>query len=248
MRRSVFALPFVALALFVLSPAGLNASSVEITATTTTTMPLLCLPASGASGTTIPVEGCVAPLVATTTSTTTTTLPSAVTTVPEGCALPPTALAVFVGKVISTDPVNAVFEVWQMRAGSLEGYISNNEVEVRYGSDVKYLKTGKSYIVGANPDSVSLKLSSSIRDSAELFGGAQVVGSNKQCPVFEAAARTLHTDGSAINASVLSKLFEQPWRLAVALILPPLLVLMGLVGLVWLRRGTKPAKRPVSKR
>jgi hypothetical protein len=184
------------------------------------------------------------PVLLTTTSTTTTTLPSAVTTVPEGCALPPTAQAVFVGKVLSVDPVSAVFEVSQMRAGSLEGYLAENKVEVRYGSDVKYLKTGTTYIVGANPDAVSLKLSSTVRDSAELFGGAEVVGSNKKCPTFEAAARTLHTDGSAISTSILGKLLEQPWRLAIALVLPPVLVVMGLVALVWLRRGTRPTKRP----
>jgi hypothetical protein len=241
MRRSVFALPFLAAAFMTIAP---NA----VSGTTTTSVPVLCPPSTDTSVTTIPVAGCVAPLVVTTTTTTTTTLPSAVTTVPEGCALPPTAVAVFVGKVISTDPVNAVFDVLQMRAGSLEGYITNNEVEIRYGADVKYLEAGKSYIVGANPDSVSLKLSSTIRDSAELFGGAQVVGSNKQCPVFEAASRTLHTDGTAISTSILGNLFDQPWRIAVALLLPPVLVLMGLFGLVWLRRGTKSAKQPAKKR
>ena len=245
MRRSVFVVPLLAAAFMAFSPTAVSGTT---TTTTPTSVPVLCPPATGTSGTTIPVVGCIAPLVTTTTTTTTTTLPSAVTTVPEGCALPPTALAVFVGKVISTDPVNAVFEVWQMRAGSLEGYITNNQVVVRYGTDVKYLESGKSYIVGANPDSVSLKLSSTIRDSAELFGGAQVVGSSKQCPVFEAAARTLHTDGSAISTSILGKLFDQPWRIAVAFLLPPVLVLMGLFGLVWLRRGTKPARRPTKKR
>ena len=246
MRRSVFVVPLLAAAFMALSPTAVSGTT---TTTTPTSVPVLCPPATGASGTTIPVVGCIAPLVTTTTTTTTTTtLPSAVTTVPEGCALPPTALAVFVGRVISTDPVNAVFEVWQMRAGSLEGYITNNEVEIRYGTDVKYLETGKSYIVGVNLDSVSLKLSSTIRDSAELFGGAQVVGSSKQCPVFEAAARTLHTDGSAISTSILGKLFDQPWRIAVAFLLPPVLVLMGLFGLVWLRRGTKSVQRPTKKR
>ncbi len=222
MRRLVSALPLAAIAFLSLSP--LAASGATTTTSTTTTVPVLVTTTT------------------TTTTTTTSTLPSAVTTVPEGCALPPTAQAVFVGKVLSKDPVSVVYEVWQMRAGSLEGYLANNQVEVRYGSDVKYLKKGSSYIVGANPDAVSLKLSSTVRDSAELFGGAEVAGSNKKCPVFEAAARTLHTDGSVISTSILGKLFEQPWRIAVALVLPPVLVLMGLVGLVWLRRGTKPAK------
>lgn len=251
MRRSLFALPLLAVAFIAVSPIAASGA----TTTTTSSVPVLCPPSSDPSVTTIPVVGCVAPLVTTTTSsTTTTTLPSAVTTVPEGCALPPTAQAVFVGKVLSVDPVSAVFEVLQMRAGSLEGYLAENKVEVRYGSDVKYLKTGSSYIVGANPDAITLKLSSTVRDSAELFGGAEVVGSNKKCPEFEAAARTLHTDGSAISTSILGKLLEQPWRIAIALVLPPLLVVMGLVGLVWLRRGTKPTKskarpqRPTQKR
>ena len=250
MRRLVFALPIAAVALMTMTPL----SAVGATTTTTSTVPVLCPPSTDPVATTIPVAGCALPVLPTTTSTTTTTLPSAVTTVPEGCALPPTAQAVFVGKVVSVDPVSAVFEVMQMRAGSLEGYLAENKVEVRYGSDVKYLKTDTTYIVGANPDAVSLKLSSTVRDSAELFGGAQVVGSNKKCPVFEAAARTLHTDGSAISTSILGKLMEQPWRLAIALVLPPVLVVMGLVALVWLRRGTKPTKskarpqRPAPKR
>jgi hypothetical protein len=240
MRRLVLALPIAAAALMTMTPFSASGA----TTTTTSTVPVLCPPSTDSAATTVPVTGCALPILPTTTSTTTTTLPSAVTTVPEGCALPPTAQAVFVGKVLSVDPVSAVFEVSQMRAGSLEGYLAENKVEVRYGSDVKYLKTGTTYIVGANPDAVSLKLSSTVRDSAELFGGAEVVGSNKKCPTFEAAARTLHTDGSAISTSILGKLLEQPWRLAIALVLPPVLVVMGLVALVWLRRGTRPTKRP----
>jgi len=240
MRRIVLALPIAAAALMTMTPLSVSGA----TTTTTSTVPVLCPPSTDSVATTVPVTGCALPILPTTTSTTTTTLPSAVTTVPEGCALPPTAQAVFVGKVLSVDPVSAVFEVTQMRAGSLKGYLAENKVEVRYGSDVKYLKTGTTYIVGANPDAVSLKLSSTVRDSAELFGGAEVVGSNKKCPTFEAAARTLHTDGSAISTSILGKLLEQPWRLAIALVLPPVLVVMGLVALVWLRRGTKPTKRP----
>lgn len=247
MRRHVFAVPLMAVAFLVYAPVVASGATTTTTSTSTS-VPLLCPPSTDSVATTVPMVGCGVPiLTTTTTTTTTTTLPSAVTTVPEGCALPPTAQAVFVGKVLSKDAASAVFEVWQMRAGSLEGYIASNKVEVRYGSDAKYLKKGSSYIVGANPDAVTLKLSSTVRDSAELFGGAEVVGSNKKCPVFEAAARTLHTDGSAISTSILGKFFEQPWRIVIALLLPPVLVLMGLVGLVWLRRGTRPARKPVQK-
>lgn len=178
----------------------------------------------------------VAPL-PTTTSTTTTTLPSAVTTVPQGCALPPQALAVFVGQIDTINPVSAVFSVLQIRAGSLEGYQEGTSVEVRYGSDAKYLTVGETYLVGVAPDPVSSRLSSSIRDSAELFGGAEIAGSNTQCPEFEQAARTLTIDGREIAAGLFSQFFDQPWRLALAIVLPPLLVVLALFGLVWFRRG-----------
>lgn len=190
--------------------------------------------------TTVPGTTTTVVLLTTTTSTTTSSLPSAVTTVPEGCALPQSAQAVFVGTVTAKDVSTATFTVTQVRAGSLEGYIdTTNTVEVRYGRDVKYLNKGESYIVGVQQDQVTLKLASTVRDSAELFGGAEVAGSNTKCPEYEEAARTLHVDGTAINSGLFVKLFEQPWRIAASFLVPPALVLFGLVGLVWLRRGTR---------
>ena len=174
-----------------------------------------------------------------TTTSTTTTVPTAVTTVPEGCALPPVAQAVFVGTIASLDPVAAVFTVTQVRAGTLDGYINADSLEVRYGRDVKYLKKGKTYIVGVALDSVTSKLSSTIRDSNELFGGAEVVGSNVRCPKFEAAARTLHDDGTSIDSGLFVTIFDQPLRLLAALILPTLLVFLALLALVWFRRGMR---------
>jgi hypothetical protein len=166
-------------------------------------------------------------------------VPTAVTTVPEGCALPPIAQAVFVGTIASLDPVAAVFTVTQVRAGTLDGYINANSVEVRYGRDVKYLQKSKTYIVGVALDSVTSKLSSTIRDSNELFGGAEVVGSNVRCPKFEAAARTLHSDGTSIDSGLFVTIFDQPLRLLAALVLPTLLVFLALLALVWFRRGMR---------
>ena len=174
-----------------------------------------------------------------TTTSTTTTVPTAVTTVPEGCALPPVAQAVFVGTISSLDPVAAVFTVTQVRAGTLDGYINADSLEVRYGRDVKYLKKGKTYIVGVALDSVTSKLSSTIRDSNELFGGAEVAGSNVRCPKFEEAARTLHSDGTSIDSGLFVTIFDQPLRLLAALVLPTLLVFLALLALVWFRRGMR---------
>lgn len=225
-------------AFFVTTPAFVSGATT--TTTPTTTVPVLCPPApADPTVTTIPLVGCVNPLATTTTTTTTTTLPVAATTVPEGCALPPVAQAVFKGTITSVDTVSAIFTVDQLRAGSLDGYATNNEVNVRYGSDAKYLEVGKTYLVGVAQDSVTLRLTSTLRDQPELFGGAEVAGTQRKCPEFEAAARTLNVDGTSISTGLLDKLFEQPWRIVVALVLPPALVLCALFAAVWFRRGVK---------
>lgn len=175
----------------------------------------------------------------TTTTSTTTTLPSAVTTVPEGCAGPPSAQAVFVGTVTAVDPVSATFRVSEMRAGSLEGYATGASVEIRYGADVKFLDVGADYIVGARLDPVSQRLSSTIRDSADLFGGNEVVDGGVECPSFEESARTLNIDGTGIESGVFSNFLGDPVRLFAALVLPGALVLVGLVALVWVKRGLR---------
>ena len=226
MRRTILATSLVVLFLGSGAPALVSAET-----TTTTQAPAATVDTSStttsASSTT------------TSTTSTTTTVPTAVTTVPEGCALPPIAQAVFVGTIASLDPVAAVFMVTQVRAGTLDGYINANSVEVRYGRDVKYLQKSKTYIVGVALDSVTSKLSSTIRDSNELFGGAEVVGSNVRCPKFEAAARTLHSDGTSIDSGLFVTIFDQPLRLLAALVLPTLLVFLALLALVWFRRGMR---------
>ena len=227
MRRTLLSFAFVACILGFGSPAVVHG------APSATTVPPTTIPPTTVVGATTTTSS------TTTSSTTTTTLPSAVTTVPEGCALPPVAQAVFLGVITKRDAVSATFKVSQVRAGSLEGYLTNDSTEVRYGADAKYLDKGKAYIVGVALDSVTLKLSSTIRDAAEIFGGAEVVGATKQCPKFDAAARTLRIDGTTISSGLFDKFFEQPLRLAVVLILPTLLVVMSLVGLVWFRRGIR---------
>ncbi|MEY4391899.1 MAG: hypothetical protein RLZZ544_608, partial [Actinomycetota bacterium] len=149
MRARLIGTALAAGILAVFAPAVVAPVTAETSTTTTIVDPL----ASSTTSTST----------STTTSTTTTTLPSAVTTVPEGCPLPPTAQAVFTGKVQSIDPVAATFLVQQVRAGSLEGYAAADTVEVRYGGDVKFLEVGGQYIVGVALDPVTQKLSSTIR-------------------------------------------------------------------------------------
>ena len=221
MRRTMITTTLVVLFFGFSAPTLVNAET-----TTTTEAPVVTSSTSSTSTTS-------------TTTTTTTTVPTAVTTVPEGCPLAPVAQAVFVGIIASLDPVAAVFTVTQVRAGTLDGYVNANSVEVRYGRDVKYLQKNKTYIVGVALDSVTSKLSSTIRDSNELFGGAEVVGSNVRCPKFEAAARTLHDDGTSIDSGLFVTIFDQPLRLLAALVLPTLLVFLALLALAWFRRGMR---------
>jgi hypothetical protein len=238
MRRIGIAVLGATLTFFLSAPAVV--SSATTTTSPSTTIPVLCPPAGDPSVTTVPIVGCVNPVVTTTTTTTTTTtLPIAATTVPEGCALPPVAQAVFKGTLQSVDPVSAVFRIDQLRVGSLDGFAANNTVEVRYGSDAKYLTVGSTYLVGVEQDSVTLRLTSTLRDQPELFGAAEVAGTQNKCPEFEAAARTLNVDGTTIPTGLLDKLFGDPWKIAMAVLLPPVLVLVALVALVWFRRGVK---------
>lgn len=225
MRARLIGTALAAGILGVIAPATVSTVTAETSTTTTTVDPL----ASSTTSTST----------SSTTSTTTTTLPSAVTTVPEGCPLPPTAQAVFTGRVQMIDPVSATFTVEQLRAGSLEGYATADSVEVRYGGDVKFLEVGAEYIVGVALDPVTQKLSSTIRDSAELFGGNEVAGGGVECPSHEAADRTLHLDGTGIESGVLSNFFGDPLRLVAALVLPAAMVFVLLVALVWVRRGTR---------
>lgn len=255
--RRFLSVSAVVVALMVLMGAPIVARATTTTSSTSTTVDPMATPTvapvilCSATTTVVPLPGAsVAPVapcvisVVTTTTTTTTTLPSAVTTVPEGCALPPTAQAVFVGTLVKKDLTSATFTVSQVRAGSLDGYITaNNTVNVRYGNDVKYLDVASGYIVGVKQDVVSLKLASSVRDVAELFGGAEVAGSNTQCPEFEDPARTLNLDGSAINAGLFTEFFDQPWRLLLVVVVPPVVVLAGLIALVSLKRGTRARAR-----
>jgi hypothetical protein len=221
MRRAIIATTLVVLFLGIGAPVLVSAET-----TTTTEVPIAVVSTTSTS-------------TSSTTTSTTTTVPTAVTTVPEGCALPLVAQAVFIGTVASLDPVAAVFTVTQVRAGTLDGYINGNSVEVRYGRDVKYLKKNKTYIVGVALDSVTLKLSSTVRDSNELFGGAEVAGSNVRCPKFDAAARTLHNDGTSIDSGLFVTIFDQPLQLFAALVMPTVLVFLALLALVWFRRGIR---------
>ncbi len=166
--------------------------------------------------------------------------PSAVTTIPAGCASANTPQVVFVGQLITLDDTTATFAQLQVRAGSLGGYSTIDDaagdvVNVRYGRDTKFLSEGKVYLVGAASAINSPILISKVRASAELFGGDQVIGVSDQgveCPRYEDAIRTFNEDGTSIDTGVLSPLLDNQWQIFLAILVAVGLVIAGLAGVV----------------
>lgn len=166
--------------------------------------------------------------------------PSAVTTIPAGCAATNDPQVVFVGQLTALDDTTATFSQLQVRAGSLGGYSNSDSpdgdvVNVRYGRDTKFLSEGKRYLVGAAGAINSPILVSKVRASAELFGGDQIVGLSDQgvaCPRYDDPIRTFNDDGSSIDTGVLSPLFDNQWQVIFAIFVAVGVVLAGLAGAV----------------
>lgn len=166
--------------------------------------------------------------------------PSAVTTIPAGCASPNDPQVVFVGRLTTLDDTTATFSQLQVRAGSLGGYSTSDNpegdvVNVRYGRDTKFLSKGRLYLVGAASAINSPILISKVRASAELFGGDQVIGLSDQgvaCPRYDDPIRTFNDDGSSIDTGVLSPLFDNQWQILLAILVAGGLVIAGLAGAV----------------
>jgi hypothetical protein len=80
-------------------------------------------------------------------------------------------------------------------------------------------------------------LASTVRDSPDLFGGAELAGSREACPEFEQPARTLRLDGTSVDTAVLSGLSDARWVLLVVIVVPPAIVVVALLAAVRWRRG-----------
>lgn len=179
--------------------------------------------------------------------------------VPEGCAPPPTPHVVFVGKVVDRDYRTVRFEVEQVRAGQPAPFgfdgprFGVERIDVRYGLDAQYLDDGSSYLVSAvvHPD-LGL-LTSRVTEPIENFGGDEVIGVSEtdvDCPEFEDPMRTLHLDGTPIEANMLQPFFDAKIRIAGAFLIP-LAVAIGAVfalatvrlSLTGLYHAVRPSRR-----
>jgi len=162
---------------------------------------------------------------------------------PEGCTLPALPDVVFVGTVMDADFQTARYRIDQVRAGDIQPFAYGGLVDVRYGTDAKFLDRGAQYVIGAQVDPSINALSSRVREVEPLFAGDDVIGiaeTDVNCPQLADPVRTLDTDGTPVEASVLAPMTNAKGDLLRAVLLPLVVafaIIFGLVALRWLFTG-----------
>ena len=173
--------------------------------------------------------------------------------VPIGCDAPALPDVVFIGTLRETgtpsgqtertENETARFQVDQVRAGAVDRFAYGGLIDVRFGTDTKYLEEGEQYLVAASVDPVAGVLASKVRQPEPEFGGDEVIGASESdvsCPELADPVRTSHTDGTPIDAGVLTPLAGAKRSVLRALLLPALVafgVIFVLVALRWLLTG-----------
>lgn len=143
--------------------------------------------------------------------------------VPPGCTPPALPHIVFVGEVVDRDYRSVRFEIQQVRTGRPEPFATGNLIDVRYGLDAQYLDDGERYLVSAPVNPELGFLVSRVTDPIDDFGGDEVIGvseSDVTCPPFEDPMRTLHPDGTPIDADMLEPFLSARARIVGAILLP----------------------------
>ena len=161
--------------------------------------------------------------------------------VPEGCTPPPQPAIVFVGEVVDRDYRTVRFEIERIRAGQPGQYVfgrDNDLIDVRYGLDAQYLGDGERYLVSAvvHPD-LGL-LTSRVTDPIEHFGGDEVIGVSEtdvDCPEFEDPMRTLHVDGTPIDAGLLQPFTDAKVRIGLSILIPVAVAIGAIFALATFR-------------
>ncbi len=143
--------------------------------------------------------------------------------VPTGCTAPRLPHVVFVGEVDDRDYRTIRFEIERVRSGRSDPFALGDRIDVRYGLDAQYLQDGESYLVAAVVDPDLGLLVSRVSEPIENFGGDEVIGVSEtdvDCPVYEDPMRTLHPDGTPVDASVIKPFLDARVRIFGAVLLP----------------------------
>ncbi len=155
--------------------------------------------------------------------------------VPAGCVAPDPARVVFMGTLLMADTTTGRFSIDRVLAGSADGYAAGRIIDVRYGTDARFLDPDTRYIVGAGVQRGTGVLQSKVREPAPLFGGDAVIGLNDtdvECPRLEDPVRTLHIDGTSVDSGVFTPLQRAKGSLLLALLRPLAVAFVVLLGLV----------------
>lgn len=159
--------------------------------------------------------------------------------VPSGCAQPTPALAVFRGVVTTFDnadrPTAVRLQVVDLLAGSFPESVDRSRVDVTLGTEARFLTVGDEYIVGVKVDAATGLLASVVGEPKPMFGGDAVIGLDDvsvDCPNVPDPIRVLHTDGTAVDTSVLAPLHGEGGSLLRALLLPVVIALGALIAVV----------------
>jgi hypothetical protein len=148
------------------------------------------------------------------------------TTVPPGCREPIQPAAVFLGELLITDAQTARFRVIQVRAGSLEGHMVGDLVDVDYYQDIRLLQPGREYLVSVeSPNGERLRLRSRAVKVLPLFGGDEVASLNDplnrgECPSVTDPIITHNGDGTNIESGVFTGFFAAKKEIAWAVLRP----------------------------
>ena len=163
--------------------------------------------------------------------------------IPNGCDAPALPDVVFLGTLQVSDYRTGRFRVDQVRAGEMDRFSYDGVVDVRFGTDTKYLEKGTQYLIGARFDAQNKVLTSKIRAAEPLFGGDEIIGAAEtdvDCPVLEDPIRTMLPDGSSVESGVLTPLTNAKRSLLRAILLPAgvaVAAVFGLAALRWLLTG-----------
>lgn len=167
---------------------------------------------------------------------------------PTGCSAPQLPHIVFVGVVVNRDYRTIRFEIEQIRNGRSEPFALGDRIDVRYGLDTQYLDNGESYLIAAVVDPDLGLLVSRVSEPIENFGGDEVIGVSEtdvDCPEFEDPMRTLHLDGTPIDASVIQPFLDARVRIVSALLLPFALAMGAIFVLAMFRLSVSGLYRSV---
>ncbi|CAN5690031.1 hypothetical protein BH18ACT2_BH18ACT2_19650 [soil metagenome] len=158
--------------------------------------------------------------------------------IPQGCAAPELADVVFLGTVADADFQTVRYRIDQIRAGDLQPFAIGGLVDVRYGEDARFLSAGTQYLIGADATRDSTGLVSKVRVTEPLFAGDDVIGVSESelvCPQLDDPVRTLDSDGTAVDAGVLSPLADAKGDVLRSLLIPLAVALAAVFVLATVR-------------